>query len=105
MEAMNVDLFSYEYNYKTGDLELSIAGNEIELEGIVKKSGKNCVYAVSNLRVDGSNVDMDGQITIQKGANYAKISEKDVFDIGNASESDWEELSENMEDLLDGLWY
>ena len=48
---------------------------------------------------------MDGQITIQKGANYAKISEKDVFDIGNASESDWEELSENMEDLLDGLWY
>ena len=105
VEAMNVDLFSYEYNYKTGDLELSIAGNEIELEGIVKKSGKNCVYAVSNLRVDGSNVDMDGQITIQKGANYAKISEKDVFDIGNASESDWEELSENMEDLLDGLWY
>ena len=48
---------------------------------------------------------MNGQITIQKGANLAKISEDDIFDIGNASESDWEDLVESLDNPFSNFWF
>ena len=106
LEVFDAEVFSYEYNYKNGELELAIGeDDEIELEGSVLKSRKNCIYKISDLRVDGSPVDMNGQITIQKGANLAKISEDDIFDIGNASESDWEDLVESLDNPFSNFWF
>ena len=100
LEFAGTEVFSYEYDLKTGDLDLSIDDGELKLEGNVLKNKKSCTYAISDMTVEGESIDIDGQITIQKGANIAKISTEDVFDIGNASESDWEDLVSDLQDEL-----
>lgn len=78
-----------EYNTKTGEYELSIAG-EMDLDGVLKTDRAGFQFSCSG-------TGMDVSVDVKKGAKLQKI-EGDELDIGNASESE-------LMDVFSQLYY
>ena len=97
------EFFSYEYDSKSGDFECFISDGYEEYEianaNIKSKNGQVTFYAED---VSFEGVGMEMELTIKKGAKIDKLS-GETFDLGNASESELEDLvvDELGEDLYD----
>ena len=97
------EFISYEYDSKSGDFECFISDGYDEYEiadaNIKSKNGQVTFY-VEDFTVDG--VGMEMELIIKKGAKMDKLS-GETFDLGNASESDLEDLiyDELGDDLYD----
>ena len=92
-----------EYDSKSGDFECFISDGYYDYEiadaNIKSKNGQVTFY-VEDFTVDG--VGMEMELIIKKGAKMDKLS-GETFDLGNASESDLEDLiyDELGDDLYD----
>lgn len=97
------EFISYEYDSKSGDFECFISDGYYDYEiadaNIKSKNGQVTFY-VEDFTVDG--VGMEMELIIKKGAKMDKLS-GETFDLGNASESDLEDLiyDELGDDLYD----
>jgi hypothetical protein len=95
------DAGSLEYDYKSGDLVLSLGryfGN-ISIDGNLQSSSKSVSLTIDDGILDGMNV--SGTVYINKKASMQKFKGKE-FDVGNAEEDDFEDLDS---DLAQFFWY
>ena len=90
-----------EYDYKKGSLKISGEGDE-ELELTIKADRKGHYYELVDCYVGGER--MEGKISVTNKPNFDKLKGKE-FNIGNASEDEFEELFEELEDEIEELSY
>lgn len=86
---------SMEYDYKEGSLEIESAGSTINAE--IDVSRKGATFRLED--ISGSFDDVDFEISVNKGAKIQKLDGEE-FDIGNASEDDFEDIVEDIEDTF-----
>lgn len=100
LEIEGEEMGSLEYDYKSGDfvLEMDDYGEIITIEGNLKSSSKGMTFVVEEYDYYGD--DISCTVSIEKGASMQKF-DGDEFDVGNASESDFEEIAMDMYDALD----
>ena len=102
LEVDGDEVCTIEYNYKKGKLtfEYDYYYDSFELEMDVKSSSNEVSFVVDDFDYD-DEVEGSMNFTIKKGAKIQKYSNTDEFDIGNADESDFEDLMESFDqDLL-----
>ncbi len=102
LSVMDEEYFSYEYDTKSGDFECYICDGYYEYEiadaNITSKNGKISILAED---IDFDGIDMEMELTIEKGVKLDKMSGEE-FDFGTASESDLEDLV--VDELGDDLY-
>lgn len=99
------------YDAKSGEvsLESEIYGQRCSLEGIYKHSGSEVSYALEDIRADGRSMldDMELKVYARKKTGIEKYK-GEKFDLGNASEEDFEKLADDLEEYVevvdDLLW-
>ena len=94
------------YNYDSGDFSVSYGSSGIE--GELKKSKSELEFSLTSIKMYGDRISPEFKICISKGAKFDKYDGK-TFDLGNASEDDFEEMLEEVQDKiydkdLDGLF-
>ncbi|MBP5415029.1 MAG: hypothetical protein ILN61_07300, partial [Lachnospiraceae bacterium] len=102
IEADGDEVCTLEYNAKKGTLtfEYDYYYDSFELEMDVKSSSNEVSFVVDDFDFD-DEVEGSMSITFKKGAKTQKYTNSDEFDIGNAEESDFEDLMESFDqDLL-----
>lgn len=95
------DVLEISYDKKSGELSMEIE-DDFLLEATVDSKGGVVTYAISELEVEGENLDVSCVFAVSKSADKVKL-DGEVFDIGNASENDLEDLIEDMEDELEDV--
>lgn len=88
----------YEYDTKTGEFEVNASGQS--LEGVFQVKDGKSIAVDYNGSIEGVSIDVDCKIS--KGAHISEIKGK-KFDIGNASEDDFEDVAEEIGDEIDKL--
>lgn len=89
------------YNYKKGELEIEAPEIFVGVKIDSKRDG--IVVTLEEFEVNGRSSRLDGEISVQKGGKV-EMPEGDFFDLGNASESDFEDLREEIAALgINGL--
>lgn len=90
-----------EYDYKSGDLSIEQDSYEdISIKGNLKASKSKIVFALEEL-VYGYDI-LEGaelEVTLSDSVKMGKFSGKE-FDLGNATEDDFEDLADDLEDAL-----
>ena len=102
IEVEGEEVCTIEYNYKKGTLsfEYEYYYDTFELEMDVKSSSNEVSFVVDDFDFD-DEIEGSMSITFKKGAKTQKYTNTDEFDIGNADESDFEDLMESFDqDLL-----
>ena len=95
-----IEVISYEYDTKSGDLELTIINgyDDVIVEANVKCDNNGVVIEDGSVKVSGIYIDFEFSCT--KGADIEKVT-GERFDIGNASQ---EEIMEIMQDIQSELY-
>lgn len=88
---------SVTYNTKSGDYE--VESSYLCVEGNMKKTSKGVSFSIEELEQYGYSYDMAINFLVEKDAKMKKFSGKE-FDIGNASEDDFEEIEEEIYSVL-----
>lgn len=101
VSSQGMDLMEFCYDTKDGLYSFDIAG-ELYLEGTIESSNKEFRLNVDELIVEGSNIG-SGSISVQKGAEFTEM-DGELFDIGNASESELQSYLMEYSELL-GMAY
>lgn len=101
--AGGVGLMTIEYDTKTGNFILSTSDDSISVKGSIKQDKKGLRIALDELSTQGTDTEISGNISIESGAEMEEIS-GDEFDLGNASESEFMDLSQEISNNL-GLGY
>ena len=99
MEAMGMEYGVIEYDYKSGNVEFDFFDGEIEGEGLVQSSAKEKSFEILDLEVYGEDMGT-GRVFVRSGADMHKFSGEE-FDVGNASESDFEDLEEELMEIVE----
>ena len=100
LEVDGDEVCTIEYNYKKGKLtfEYDYYYDSFELEMDVKSSSNEVSFVVDDF---DNEVEGSVNLTFKKGAKIQKYTNTNEFDLGNADESDFEDLMESFdEDLL-----
>jgi hypothetical protein len=87
-------LMKLEYDKSSGDVELDVMDADVEVDINIKKKGGVLTYAL-DLSEDGD--ELSAAVSFSGKASKPKFTGEE-FDIGNASESDFEDLMEDLED-------
>jgi len=99
METMGMEYGVIEYDYKSGNVEFDFFDGEIEGEGLIESSAKEKSFEILELDVDGEDMGT-GRVFVRSGADMHKFS-GEKFDLGNASESDFEDLAEELMEIVE----
>lgn len=91
-------LFELEFNKKTGAYTLEYANGAGGISGTIESAKDGVTYSVKELYYGRDSIDTDIAVSISKGADFEKLS-GEIFDIGNASEDDFNDLYEELKDL------
>ena len=91
VSADGEEILVYEYDSKDGDFVIEIDGEELEGNLLSERNGITLSFEVE---------DVEASVSILKGAEFEKISGEE-FDLGEASEDDFEELYEDNEELFE----
>ena len=91
------------YNRSTGAYGLKVE-NAFEMNGTLSLGSKEMKVVVDQLALEGdySDYSLSGDIAVTKGA-VIDTMKGETFDIGNASEAEYEELFDDLNQLLYGL--
>ena len=81
------------YDYKGG--KFTIDASELYLSGTIDAGRNGVTLTLKDVEVDGDVIGFDGEISITKGAKV-ELPSGEEFDLGNASKSDFEDLSESL---------
>ncbi|MCR5777087.1 MAG: hypothetical protein K6G84_06690 [Lachnospiraceae bacterium] len=114
LECGGVELFSYEYDKKDGNLELSaLAGTTTgSIEGTLKKKKGGFELAITDVKASGMSLenylkDFEATLSVESSADVREISDDDAYDLGTMSEEDYQELimkvTKNIEEVKDSL--
>lgn len=99
LEVDEEEICEINYNQKTGELEVSGGEyTEFDLSAVVNRKGNTLTFEVNDLEVDG--VDLSGTVSISGDVNIKSLKGKE-FDIGNASEDDFEDLADELQDFIE----
>ena len=91
-----------EYDYKSGNFSIQRDSyKNIDIEGNLKPSKSKLVvtidwFSYGNTSLSGAKL----ELTLSKHAKMSKYKGKE-FDLGNASEDEWEDMKEDFEDAWD----
>lgn len=99
MESMGYEYGVIEYDYKSGNVEFDFYDGEIVGEGLVESGAKEKSLEILELEMYGEDMGT-GRVFVRSGADMHKFS-GEKFDIGNASESDFEDLSEELMEIME----
>lgn len=95
------EVFELEYNYKKGDLTLE--GSDMYVKASLDSERNGVTFELEELEIDGDYIPLAGEISVQKGADIEELKGEE-FDLGNASESDFEEFEE-LQEFFQSLEY
>lgn len=93
------------YNRSTGayDIKSENTYEKIEMNGILSIGNKEIRLSVDQFVLEGeADYTLSGDIAVTKGA-VIDTMKGETFDIGNASEAEYDELFDDLNQLLDGL--
>ena len=103
-----------EYDRKSGEYKIEVPQADMEMSGVFLADKKKMELSAETVEVYGNRLDVDCLLSIRKGAAFREF-EGDVFDVGEASKSELEDLGEelmeqieedeNLEDFLYELDY
>lgn len=103
-----------EYDRKSGEYKIEVPQADMEISGVFLADKKKMELSADTVEVYGNWLDVDCLLSIRKGAEFREF-EGDVFDVGEASKSELEDLGEelmeqieedeNLEDFLYELDY
>ena len=90
-----------EYDYKSGDFEIQQDSySDINIKGNLKGSASKIVIKFEELEYDYDILDgAELEVTLSSSVKMGKFSGKE-FDLGNASEDDFEDLADDLEDAI-----
>ncbi len=91
------------YNRSTGAYDLKVE-NAFEMRGTLSLGSKEMKVVVDQLSLEGdySDYSLSGDIAVTKGA-VIDTMKGETFDIGNAAEAEYDELFDDLNQLLYGL--
>lgn len=94
------------YDAKSGEvsIESEIYGDKYRIDGVYKHSASEVSYTLEDATENGSSM-LDGEtltVYARKDPGIEKY-EGEKFDLGNASEEDFEKLAEDMEEYIDAV--
>lgn len=101
IESIGAELGSIEYDYKSGDFEFEILNGVVACEGSIQSDTKEKILEISDLEVEGENFG-SGIVYVRSGAEMQEFDGEE-FDVGNASESDFEDLGDELTDVFELL--
>ena len=87
------------YDYKEG--KFTVDAPDLYVNASIDASKNNVAITLKDLEVDDRIIGIEGTISVKKGAKVTALKGEE-FDLGNASESDFEELLENIQDAAIG---
>lgn len=94
------EIASLEYDYKTGEFVLDMSRyGSMSVEGNLQSGSKEMKFAIDEIRYYGNTEDFTCKVSLKKGASMQKFK-GDKFDIGNASEDDFEDLQDDISSYL-----
>lgn len=91
-------IFELDYNRKTGEYSLELANGAGGVSGTIESEKDGVRYSVKELFYGRDSIDVDISVSILAGASFEKLSGEE-FDIGNASERDFEDLYDDIKNL------
>ncbi|MBE5854305.1 MAG: hypothetical protein E7297_02975 [Lachnospiraceae bacterium] len=98
------EVASLEYNKKSGEYEFQYKGDydEIKLEGTYLSKSDSITFSINKFKAGSESLDMDLTVTISKGSKIMDklADEDDAFDVGNADEEDWEDLTKEFYEAI-----
>ncbi len=94
------EVLETEYDTKSGKYEIGLTQDDIALSGVFLADKKKIELSAESIEVYGDSVGADFQLSIQKGVEFQKF-EGEVFDVGEASESELEDLAEEVLDQIE----
>lgn len=101
LEIDETEVGTLEYNYKSGDFTIESGRyyDSISIEGNLQGSSKEMTLSVDEFEDDYGD-ELEFTLYIKKGASMQKLKGTE-FDLGNASEEEWEELIDDLGSMLD----
>lgn len=107
------EVFAYEYDTKSGDLEVEAAGGDLEISANIQSKGSSVTVALDKIYgtsywtgiygdsgEDKERVELDCVLTFKENAEKAKFSGKE-FNVGTADEDEFEDLVDDIEDAIE----
>jgi len=105
------EAFAYEYDTKSGDLEVEVAGGSLEVAANIKAKSGSVAVTLDDIRgtsyFTGSygddemtRLDLECTLTFKDSAEKAKFSGKE-FNVGTADEDEFEDLVDDLEDAIE----
>ncbi|MBO5373364.1 MAG: hypothetical protein J6A75_11715 [Lachnospiraceae bacterium] len=98
LSVMGTQVASVEYKYKEHTFEIE-AGNEYagcNIAGILDSNRNGVTLKADEFEVVGENIDIEFEAVVSKDAKFVEL-EGEEFDIGNASENDFEDIAEEIQ--------
>lgn len=99
IKTMYDESMSLEYDAKSGDYEIEAEDGELKIEGNLKKDSKGVTFTIEEIEDYGYTEEMEIEVSISKDAKLKKFDGEE-FDIGNASEDDFEEVAEDIYSIM-----
>lgn len=85
-----------EYDYKNGELNVDADDSAgITFEATLEADNKGLTIEIEDFTSYYDDITLEGTFTLSKDVEFQKLT-GDEFDIGNASESDWMDMAENI---------
>ena len=101
------EVFTYEYDTKSGDLVVELDDGFYEVEANIQAKGNSVTVTLQDFYTEDSYVgemmnlaDINCSVTFTDGAKKASFSGKE-FNVGTANEDDFYDLIEELEDTLE----
>lgn len=91
-------VLEYEYNPKNGEFLFVI--EDFKMEGVIENKEEAQTITIESIKTDGERVDAEFKVTVEKGASVEVIDDDDAFDLGNASEGEYEELYSDIQQIF-----
>lgn len=111
IEVDGVDAtIEWTYDSKSGDLTMDLGADDMKfsVEGNVKKSSNELMLTFDSLKYEDTyydeSMEFSGYMSINSKTSISKPSYKE-FDLGNADESDFEDIYDEIQDTLMDLFY
>lgn len=96
-------LFSIVYDSKSGEFEIYGGEDEFYMAGVIEADKKGFDIEIEEVRDMEETLDLSMTVSVRSGAEMEEIS-GDEFDFGNASEDEWMDLSEELNETLGTLY-
>lgn len=101
------EVFTYEYDTKSGDLVVELDDGFYEVEANIQAKGNSVMITLQDFYTEDSYVgemmnlaDINCSVTFTDGAKKASFSGEE-FNVGTADEDDFYDLIEELEDILE----